>query len=452
MRNQLFKYSKQMDLISTRVAANIDINFPFLTTSKILVAVSGGLDSMVALTLLQKQDFNIGIAHCNFKLRGDESDLDTAFVEDWAKTNKIPCFVAQFETKKYAALHKISIEMAARDLRYQWFHELRKEKGYDYIITAHHANDNLETTLFNLTRGTGFKGLLGIQPQNNKIIRPFLFLSREEILEYAKKNKIAWREDQSNTTLDYSRNKIRHQIIPVLQALNPNLIESYQKTLSHLNALNQILSDRLDAVKQVTLKQLANQVVSIDIAEILKLSNPKAYLYELLKDYNFTDWDTVDNLLLAQSGKQIFSTTHRLIKDREFCLISPLKDAETPEFEIVDLIEGLQNKALILTFETVHQADLKNTFAESVYVDAAKIEMPLIVRKWQKGDYFYPLGMQGKKKLSDFFNDKKMSLLEKETTWLLCQNDKVIWVVDRRLDDRFKVTEKTKKIIKITYQ
>lgn len=441
-----------MDLISTRIEANITINFPFLKEAKLLIAVSGGLDSMVALNLLQKLGYHFGIAHCNFKLRNDESDLDEQFVKDWAKKNEIPCFVIQFETQKYAKLHKISIEMAARDLRYKWFDELLREKAYDYLITAHHANDNFETALFNLTRGTGFKGLLGIPPQNDKIIRPFLPLSQEEIKSYAQKNAIAWREDQSNATLDYSRNKIRHLVIPVLQELNPNLIESYYKTLDHLKDLEQILNDRLDEVKQIALKPLPNQVVSIDIASILKLSNPKAYLYELLKTYGFTDWETVESLLFAQTGKQIYSATHRLIKDRALCLISPLTETNKSIFEINNLIEGIHNKELILIFESVSQVDLKNTFSDIVYIDADKIKMPLIVRKWQKGDYFYPFGMQGKKKLSDFFNDKKMSLLEKENTWLLYQNNELIWVVGRRLDDRFKVTENTKKIIKINFQ
>lgn len=441
-----------MDLTSTRIEANITINFPFLKEAKLLIAVSGGLDSMVAVNLLQKLEYHFGIAHCNFKLRGDESDLDTKFVEDWAKKNNFPCFVAEFETDNYAKLHKISIEMAARELRYQWFYKLLAEKNYDYIITAHHADDNLETVLYNLTRGTGFRGLLGIQPQNNKIVRPFLLLSREEILNYAQKNAIEWREDQSNATLEYTRNKIRHQIIPVMQQLNPNLIESYLKTQGHLKDLEQILNDRLEEVKQMAISQLPNQVVGIAIAKILKLSNPKAYLFELLKDYGFTAWDDVENLLQAQSGKQIFSATHRLIKDRAWLLISPLLAVNTSEFTIVNLEEGLQNKELILTFESVQKVDSKNTCSAIVYIDTDKIKTPLIVRKWQNGDYFCPLGMQGKKKLSDFFTNLKMSLIEKEHIWLLCQNDEIIWVIDRRLDNRFKVTEKTQKITKITYQ
>lgn len=441
-----------MDLISTRIEANITINFPFLKEAKLLMAVSGGLDSMVAVNLLQKLKYHFGIAHCNFKLRKHESDLDAQFVKDWAKKNNFPCFVAEFDTGNYAKLHKISIEMAARELRYQWFYKLLAEKNYDYIITAHHANDNLETVLYNLTRGTGFKGLLGIQPQNDKIVRPFLLLSREEILNYAQKNAIDWREDQSNAALAYTRNKIRHQIIPVLQELNPNLIESYLNTQSYLKDLEQILNDRLEEVKHTVLRQLPNKVVSIDIAKILELSNPKAYLFELLKDYGFTAWDDVKNLLTSQSGKQIFSATHRLIKDRALFLISPLSTVNTSQFAIDNLEVGLQNAELILTFESIKKVDLKNTYSAIVYVDADKIKIPLIVRKWQKGDYFYPIGMQGKKKLSDFFTDLKMSLLEKEQIWLLCQNDEIIWIIDRRLDNRFKVTENTKKITKITYQ
>ena len=435
-----------------RVQANIDINFPFLKNAKLLVAISGGVDSVVVASMLHALNFKIGLAHCNFKLRGNDSDLDEQFVKDWAKEKKISCFATYFETEQYAKTHKISIEMAARNLRYQWFDTLIAEENYDYIITAHHANDNFETTLFNLTRGTGFKGLLGIPSQNNKTIRPFLPFSRDEILEYAQKNDIAWREDKSNASDKFTRNIIRHQVIPVLQDINPNLIGTYNNSLNHLKDIEQILKDRLDDVRKDVFNPLQNDSISFDISKVLKLSSPKAYLFELLKDYGFTAWNDIENLLYSQPGKQIFSATHRLVKDRDTCLISPIDKKQTSNFEIKNLTEGLQNDKLILTFEDVAQADIKNTNQNLVFVDAVKIKMPLIVRKWQKGDYFHPLGMQGKKKLSDFFQDQKLSLLDKENTWLLCSNQEIVWIIGRRLDNRYKITESTKKIIKIKYQ
>ncbi|MCF6213908.1 MAG: tRNA lysidine(34) synthetase TilS [Flavobacteriaceae bacterium] len=435
-----------------RVQAHIDINFPFLAHAKLLIAISGGVDSMVAASLFQKLEFNVGLAHCNFKLRGQEADLDAQFVKDWANKNKIPYFITRFETKEYANIHKISIQMAARNLRYEWFKEILQKKSYDYIITAHHANDNIETTLLNLTRGTGLKGLLGIPSKNDKIVRPLLPFSRDEILNYAQKNNIAWREDKSNASVKYIRNKIRHQVIPVLQELNPNLIESYNKTLGHLNDLQYILNERLDTVKKELLSELPNGVISLDITKALALSNHKVYLFELLRDYGFTAWNDIENLLYSQSGKQIFSKTHRLLKDRQVCLISPLEDASEHAFEIKNINEGLQNSKLSLTFEEVSQADFNNANRSVIFVDADKIKTSLVVRKWQKGDYFYPLGMQGKKKLSDFYKDQKMSLLDKEDTWLFCANKDIIWIIGQRLDNRFKVTEDTKKIIKIIHQ
>jgi len=433
-----------------KVNRHIELHFSFLKNEKLLMATSGGIDSMVAANILQKLGFNFALAHCNFKLRKD-ADLDEQFVKDWAKKNKVPCFVTCFETEKYAQTRKISIQIAARKLRYQWFYKLINENSFGYIITAHHANDNLETTLFNLTRGTGFKGLLGIPSKNDKIVRPLLPFSRDEIIAYAKKNKIVWREDKSNTSVKYTRNKIRHQVVPVLQEINQNLIESYNKSLDHLRGLEQILNDRLDKVKKEALNPLSNNIVSLDIAKILKLSNPKAYLFELLKNYGFTAWDDVENLLQAQPGKQIYSSTHRIIKDREECLILPLKEVSNCKFEIENLKEGLQNNQLNLTFELVAQFDLNNKNQSIIFVDAKKIKLPLIVRKWQKGDYFYPLGMTGKKKLSDFFKDQKLSLLDKENTWLLCQENDIIWIIGQRLSNLFKVTKNTTEIVKINF-
>jgi len=432
-----------------KVKIHIDSQFPFLKNEKLLLAISGGMDSMVAASILKKLRYDFVLAHCNFKLRGQDADLDEQFVKDWAKKNKIICFVTHFNTKKYAQTNKLSIEMAARNLRYQWFNILLKDNHLNYIITAHHANDNFETTLFNLTRGTGFKGLLGIPSQNGKIIRPLLPFSRDEIKNYAIKNKISWREDKSNASIIYSRNKIRHQVVPVLKTLNPNLITSYNKSIEHLKSLEVILNNHINTIKKDVLKVLPDKVVQLDIDKLLKLSHPKAYMYELLKDYGFTAWSDIEKLINAQTGKQIYSKTHRIIKNRNLCLISPIKKTEDKQFEIKNLNKGLHIPQIKLTFEKVTLADYNNQNNQIIYVDAKKIKIPLMVRKWQNGDYFYPLGMTNKKKLSDFFKDQKLSLLDKENTWLLCQENKIIWVIGQRLSNLFKVTNKTTEIIKI---
>lgn len=436
------------------VAEHINKNFPFLKRAKLLVATSGGVDSMVASYIINSLGYNIALAHCNFKLRAKDSDKDEVFVKDWAYKNKISCFTSSFETSQYAKTQKISIQLAARELRYQWFDDLLAQENYDYIITAHHANDNLETVLLNLTRGTGFKGLLGIPSQNDTIMRPFLPFSREAILAFAKKNNIAWREDKSNASDKYSRNKIRHQIMPILQELNPNLIDSFTKNQIYLKGIENILNDRLEVVKKEVVRQIAKSTLRFDIAKILKLSDPKAYLFELFRDYGFSAWDDISSLLTAQSGKQIFSKTHRLLKDREALFLSLLKPEQklNKSYTIDNLGIGLSLEGLNLRFKNVIKTGFKSSLNKAcIFVDKDKIKGSLIVRKWQKGDYFYPFGMQNKKKISTFFKDQKMSLLEKENTWLLCNDNNIVWIIGQRLDNRFRISENTQKILKINY-
>ncbi len=436
-----------------KVEQHITDNFPFLKKVKLLIAVSGGLDSMTVLSILKDLGYNFALAHCNFKLREEESELDEQFVKDWAQKNKTKCFIKQFDTVSYAKTKKISIQLAARELRYQWFDALLKQEHYNYLITAHHANDNLETVLFNLTRGTGFKGMLGIPDKNDKIIRPFLPFTRDEIASYAKENNIAWREDKSNASDKYSRNKIRHRVIPVLESLNPQLIKSFNKSLEHFKAREHICNDYLTELKKKIFKIDGRGTIRISIKTVLRLSNPKMYLYELLNEFGFTAWDDIADLLNAQSGKQIFSKTHRLLKNRDTFVITALKNKELTKsktYTIDNLEIGLTLEGLKLRFENVVKKDFKKSAnTDCVFVDKDKIKGLLTLRKWEKGDYFYPLGMQGKKKISAFFKDQKMSLLDKENTWLLTVNKDIIWVLGKRLDNRFKITEQTKNILKI---
>lgn len=434
---------------------HIKLNFPFLENSKLLVAVSGGVDSMVAAYILNKLSFNIALAHCNFKLRAAASDLDEQFVKDWAEANNLTCYIKQFKTEQYANTNKISIQVAARELRYQWFDILLEKYNFDYLITAHHANDNLETVLLNLTRGTGFKGLLGIPEQNGKIIRPFLTFKREAIEAFAEKHKIKWREDKSNASCKYTRNKIRHQVIPVLQSINPQLIETFNKSLIHLKEKEHIIEDKLIEIKKNLFKSEKNNSYSIDINKILKLNNPKAYLYELLKDFGFTAWNDIIDLLHSQTGKQVLSKTHRLIKNRNVLLIAPLNEElfDVKNYTINNFNDRIEIDDFVLNLEELNKKSFNKTRDQKiVFVDKEKIKIPLKVRKWQKGDYFYPLGMRGKKKLSDFLKDQKISLLDKEKIWVLCDDQEIIWIIGQRLDNRYKITENTTKILKINIQ
>jgi tRNA(Ile)-lysidine synthase len=420
----------------------IQQNFPFLKDKKLLIAISGGIDSVVLTHLLSTLNFDISLAHCNFNLRGTESDLDTVFVKDLAKKLGIHCFTTSFETERIAKENKESTQIAARNLRYSWFQEIRQENKFDYILTAHHADDNLETFLINLTRGSGLDGFTGIPEINGNIIRPLLKFSREEIEVFAKEEKISWREDHSNTSTKYVRNKIRHNILPVLKEINPSLLDTFSRTLGHLQESTQIISDRIEAVSQkVVLKE--NDIIKFRIDEIQQLSNPKAYVYQLLRAYSFTEFNDVYNLLSAQAGKQVFSKTHVILKDRDFLILSKREvaskrqEAQELEFHISKNTAQITDP-IHLTFEEVAAQKIQNK--NTIYVSKESLKFPLIVRKWRNGDYFHPTGMQGKKKLSKYFKDEKLSLLEKNNTWLLCNNnDAIIWIINRRQDSRFKV-------------
>ena len=419
---------------------HIHIHFPFLKDQKLLIAVSGGLDSVVLTDLFSELNIPISLAHCNFQLREKESDLDEEFVKKISQKTSNQIFNIRFKTEEFSKKHKLSTQIAARKLRYNWFQELLKEHNFDFVLTAHHADDNLETFLINLTRGTGLDGFTGIPAINGNIVRPLLAFSREEILGYAKANKIVWREDASNASTKYIRNKIRHQIVPVLKEINPNLLETFAKTSANLKESKQIIEDKLADISSEVMETTYStglQITKFSIAKINELSNPKAYLYPLLKAYNFTAWHDVYKLLSAQSGKQIFSKTHRLLKDRNFLILSARNLSTSPEdkFWVEENALEILNP-IHLIFEDISKKSIENR--HTIYVDKDVLKYPLIVRKWQNGDYFYPLGMQGKKKLSNYFKDQKFSLLEKEETWLLCTaKNEIIWVINHRQDKRF---------------
>ncbi len=427
---------------------HIDQNLPFLKESKLLIAISGGLDSVILSQLCHQLKLNIAFAHCNFNLRGAESDGDEAFVLELAKNLHVECFVEKFDTLVYAQTNKQSTQMAARELRYNWFRELSNLLHFDYILTAHHADDNLETFLINLSRGTGLEGFTGIPEINDKIVRPLLSFSRNDIEDFAKQNNLKWRDDSSNASTKYLRNKLRHEVIPILKGINPQLLQNFAKTQDYLKGAHDIIDDRIDAVSEQVISTINEEEIHFDITKLESLNNTKAYLYEFLKGYGFTAWNDVYSLLTAQSGKQVHSGTHRLIKNRKSLILSYLKEPSQQEIVIHDAITPIETAFGVLNFEAV-DAILKSD-SNIIFVDKSKLVFPLTLRKWQEGDYFYPIGMTGKKKLSKYFKDEKLSLIDKEKVWLLCSGESIVWVIDRRADNRFNCTDTTTQIIKIT--
>ena len=425
-------------------------NFPFLEDSKLLIAISGGIDSVVLAHLCSQLNLNFSLCHCNFNLRGQESDDDEAFVKSLVKTLKTPVYTTSFETEKYAKKNKISIQVAARNLRYTWFYELIDSKGYDYVLTAHNTNDNLETFIINLTRGTGLEGFTGIPPVNQKSIRPLLAFSRDEIILFAIKNEIIWREDKSNASVKYVRNKVRHKVIPILKELNPHVLESFQNTIEYLNESQSIIND---AVKNVSTNIVSyeNDLLKISCKEIDKLSNKKAYLYQLLQGYGFTAWNDIVDLISAQPGKQVFSKTHRLLKDRNFLIVTTINKSQSIKGPIlIDQKVSEITNPIKLTIQNTEDYTSKNK--HQIIIDNDLINYPLALKKWHHGDAMYPTGMTGIKKISQLFKDNKLSLLDKEKTWILTDaKDHIIWVIGLRQDRRYLANKTSKNRLKISY-
>lgn len=432
----------------TKFQNHIEQNFHQLKDKKLLLAVSGGIDSMVLLDLFYKLRFDICVVHCNFQLRGKESDGDEMLVREICQDRYIPYFIEKFDTLEFAKENKLSIQLAARKLRYDWFQEIISH-GFDYVLTAHHLDDNVETFLINFIRGTGLEGLTGIPAQNGNIIRPLLPFSRLEIENYALENKIQWREDSSNASDKYFRNKLRHDIVPILKELNTGFLDSFQNTLHHLQQAESLVEDASKLVYEKVVEEKENQL-EIHLKLLLEFQNYKAYLYQWLKEYRFSAWNDIYDLVEAQSGKKVFSETHILLKDREKLILSERKSTDKSEVFIIESIESKVNIPLKLRF--CKAVNIFETHSNCIFVDENKLNFPLTIRKWKEGDYFYPSGMNGKKKLSKYFKDEKYSLFDKENKWLLCSEDQIVWVIGRRADNRFTSNETTQNSIKIVLE
>ena len=420
---------------------------------RVLIAVSGGIDSMCLAHLLRElASYEFGIAHCNFQLRGKESEGDEKLVAKLAADYSCPFYSVRFNTKEFAAQKGISIQMAARDLRYAWFEEVAAEHQFDRIALAHNKNDMVETVLLNLTRGTGIRGLTGMPVVRDRIIRPLLFASRIEIENYVKENRLMFREDASNAETKYQRNLIRHEIIPLFTKLNPSFSETVINETEIFSAVESSFLREIDHFREAIFQTEGNRI-KISIQKMKSLALQPAHLYELINSYGF-NFDQVKNIFEAAnsiSGLVFNSSTHILVKDRHFYIIEPFGSDETQE--IYSILQG--------DTEILHPVHLRFGIYEkpqnyqypstsnSIACNADLIKFPVTLRKWNEGDYFYPLGMTGKKKLSDFFVDQKIDRLRKNNTWMICSGNDIVWIVGQRLDNRFRITENTKNILQI---
>ncbi|MEO9893941.1 tRNA lysidine(34) synthetase TilS [Aurantibacter sp.] len=422
-------------------------NFESLKDDTFLLAISGGIDSVVLAHLLFKCNIKFALAHCNFQLRGEESDKDELLIHDLSEQYNCKLHVTTFNTDGYADAHKVSIQMAARELRYPWFAEIVRDFGYKTVLTAHHADDNLETFLINLSRGTGIEGLTGMPEKTEALARPLLIFSRAQIAAYAEAENLTWREDASNADTKYLRNKIRHDILPTLKTLHPTFEANFEHTLAHLQGSAALLKNYIGEVKK-RLFVAKEGVDYISIQELQQLEPLDAYLYELFNPYGFTSYTDIRNLLTALSGKEVFSKTHRLLKDREHLLLQEIETSDDQNYFLEDGVTEINHpiKLSVSAAENIVFSDDANI----LFVDKKTLKYPLVVRKRQEGDYFYPLGMKGKKKVSKFFKDEKMDMIAKEQQWLLFSDNKLVWIIGKRADERFKVTDSSTSILKFT--
>ncbi|MFI8378244.1 tRNA lysidine(34) synthetase TilS [Leeuwenhoekiella sp. NPDC079379] len=426
---------------------HITAQFPFLRAHPVLLAVSGGIDSVVLAHLLKRADLDFEIAHCNFSLRGSESDTDAVFVSDLAQKLEVKIHVQKFNTKAFATAHKVSTQMAARELRYAWFSELCNQFNLTYTLTAHHAQDDLETFLINIKRASGIEGLIGMTEAGEHILRPLLPFSREEILAYAKENNILWREDSSNETDNYLRNHFRHHAIPALSQAAPDFLIQFKKTQKHLQEAAYLLEDYTAFLFSKIVTE-SFKGYNLSLQELRKVPNTKAVLYQLLKDFGFTAWDDIYDLLEAQPGKQVLSENYRLIKDRDVLMLSEHKADLKDTYSIKALDSEIKLPGLKLLKESI--SSLGSIKKNEAVFDNANLKYPLYMRKWEEGDFFYPYGMRGKKKLSKYFKDLKYSILDKEAAWVLCSGSDIIWIVGERTDNRYKINSQATKLVKIT--
>lgn len=419
--------------------------------AKVIVGVSGGADSVVLLHVLSSLGYDCVIAHCNFHLRMDESDRDEAFVLNLSNELKVPYYHIDFETTKYAETHHISIEMAARDLRYAWFYELLDKHDAQAIAVAHHADDSIETLLMNLVRGTGLRGLTGIAPRNEKVVRPLLWCTRSEIEIYCIEHFLEHVEDSTNAKIDYQRNKFRNIVLPLLEEINPSVRQTLYDSLPRFQGNLAIYEQAIEKIRQDIVHKEA-EFVKLNINLLKKQVHLPTVMYELLHSYGFgiATIQQITEQLDGESGKLFYSDTHRLLKDREYLVVSKIEFKPRTDYWISD-----KDTEITVPFQLkLNKLQVKSDFLVSkeknrIHIDIDKLSFPLKLRRWQEGDTFFPFGMNKRKKISDFFINNKLSILEKEQSWLLLSGDDIVWIVGQRLDNRFRVTELTREVIEL---
>ncbi len=460
----------------------------FQPKDRLLIAVSGGVDSVVLCELCGQSGFDFAMAHCNFQLRGKESDEDEDFVKELAEKYGVPFFVKKFDTEKFATENKLSIQVAARDLRYHWFDELinpvrtdvhpgghstpsewiiraggnsrlngSSGQALNYLLTAHHADDNIETILMNFFKGSGINGLKGIVPKKEKIVRPLLFARKEELESFAAEYKLPFREDSSNSSDKYTRNYFRNQLIPGLEKVFPQVKDNIIHNADRFRDINILYSQAVDAAIKKLITVKGNEM-HIPVLKLLKTNALQTVIYEIIKAFGFSSkqTDEVIKLLQSDSGRFMESDSHRILHNRKWLIISPLNDTSIQHYLIEEETKEIHFTKGKIFLERINDLTIIAD-ANIALLDTSQIEFPLLLRKWKQGDYFYPLGMNkistvkpGKKKLSRFFIDQKLSLNEKENTWVIESGKKIIWIVGMRIDDRVKITSQTSQVMKLS--
>jgi tRNA(Ile)-lysidine synthase len=428
----------------------------FSSGDRLLAAVSGGLDSVVLCELLQRAGFDFFIAHCNFGLRGEESLRDERFVRALALRYGREALVKQLDAKAYARSRQVSVQVAARELRYEWFRELIGDRGH--IVTAHHRDDNIETLLMNFFKGTGISGLRGMLPSQGRVVRPLLFAGREDIRAFAAAEGLEWVEDSSNESDKYTRNYFRHRVIPLIEEVYPGAVQNLAANLGRFREIETVYRKGIDQQLRRLLEFRGNEVW----VPVLKLKGavPLATLvYEIIVQFGFSASQVgeVVGLLDSGSGKYVCSSTHRVLRDRAWLIISPLEAGPGPSTIPVGAADRevvYEGGRLLLRRMPVADAPAPADMGGNAvaWLDAREVEYPLLLRKWRMGDYFYPLGMRKKKKLSRFFIDSKLSLAEKERVWVVESDKKILWVVGMRIDDRCRIGAGTKEVVRIEWQ
>lgn len=400
---------------------------------KILVALSGGADSVALTRILITLGYHCEAAHCNFELRGEESDRDEDFVRNFCRSLNIKCHSIHFETRRYAAQQSISIEMAARELRYNWFTKICEESDCQVVAVAHHKDDSVETMLLNLIRGTGINGLLGIRPKNGNVVRPLLCASRQEVVEYLHRMNQTYVTDSTNLEDEYTRNKIRLNLLPLMEEINPSVKDGLVKTASYLNDISKVYQQ---AIKESIDRIFITPEKEISIEKLMNEPAPQALLFEVLSPlgFNSTQVEEVYGSLNGQPGKRFISSQWQVVKDRDLLLIEKVKTANDKPQIIFEEV--------LFTKEFVIPKD-----KDTACFDANKFKGVISIRKWEKGDYFIPFGMKGKKLVSDFMTDSKFSLFKKEQQWVLSCNDQIAWLIGERTDNRFRIDDSTQKVI-----